>query len=151
MPYAPARRTPSGPVAPKSAPPAVGNRPPAAQGPSPAKPDADVLFQTYFKSVGPRTYAAQVKRASNGNHFVVLTEGKKDPETGEPRKIRLFVFSEDFKEFFKMLQETAIFIRENPVPEEIKNKRAKFWAKNRNGASQRGPLKPAVRPGNDRA
>jgi hypothetical protein len=144
MPYAPAGRKPSGPIAPKSAPPVAGRSPAA-------KPEADILFQTYFKSVGPRTYAAQVKRAGNGNHFVVLTEGKKDPETGELRKTRLFVFSEDFKEFFKMLQEAAVFIRENPVPEEIKNKRAKFWAKNGDAKSQRAPAKPLQRPGNARA
>ena len=29
----------------------------------PPKPDAKILFQTYFKSVGPRTYAAQLKKA----------------------------------------------------------------------------------------
>lgn len=137
MPYAPARRKPSGPVSLKSAPPGAGKVPAA-------KPDADILFQTYFKSVGPRTYAAQVKRAGNGNHFLVLTEGKKDPETGEPRKTRLFVFSEDFKEFFKMLQETAVFIRENPVPEEVKKKRAKFWARQGNGQPPRAPSRPAA-------
>lgn len=125
MPSAPARRKPTGPIPSKSA-------PPASLAAGAAKPEADILFQTYFKSVGPRTYAAQVKKAGNGNHFVVLTEGKKDPNTGEPRKTRLFVFSEDFKSFFKMLQETAIFIRENPVPEEIKKKREKFWAKQGN-------------------
>lgn len=135
MPSAPARRQPSGPVASKSA-------PPAARGPA-EKADADILFQTYFKSVGPRTYAAQVKRAGNGNHFVVLTEGKKDPETGEPRKTRLFVFSEDFIEFFKMLHQTAAFIRENPVPEEIKKRRAKFWARQGEGQASRVARRPA--------
>lgn len=94
-----------------------------------AKQDSDILFQTYFKSVGPRTYAAQVKRAGNGNHFVVLTEGKRDENSGEVRKTRLYVFSEDFSAFFKMLQETAVFIRANPLPEEIKQKRANYWKK----------------------
>lgn len=129
MPSAPARRHSSGPDRPRTSSPAAGNGPAA-------KPEADILFQTYFKSVGPRTYAAQVKRAGNGNHFLVLTEGKKDPDSGEPRKTRLFVFSEDFVEFFKMLHQTAAFIRENPVPEEIKNKRAKFWARQREGQNR---------------
>jgi hypothetical protein len=137
MPYAPARRKPSGYVSPTSASPAARNGPAV-------KADADILFQTYFKSVGPRTYAAQVKRAGNGNHFVVLTEGKKDPETGEPRKTRLFVFSEDFIEFFKMLHQTAAFIRENPVPEEIKKKRTKFWARQGEGQASRAKAKPAA-------
>ena len=34
------------------------------------KPEPTILFQKFFKSVGPRTYAAQVKEAANGNHFV---------------------------------------------------------------------------------
>jgi|GEM_PF-2844090 len=111
---------------------------------SPSKPegkqDSDILFQTYFKSVGPRTYAAQVKRAGNGNHFVVLTEGKRDENSGEVRKTRLYVFSEDFSAFFKMLQETAVFIRANPLPEEIKQKRANYWKKKaREEKGQSGP------------
>ena len=34
-----------------------------------SKPEPDVLFQSYFKSVGPRTYAAQVKRAGTAITF----------------------------------------------------------------------------------
>lgn len=101
--------------------------------PGAPKPEAEILFQKFFKSIGPRTYAAQVKKAGNGNHFLVLTEGKRDEKTGEVRKIRLFLFSEDFGEFFRMLHETAKFIRENPVPDEIKQKRDRFWAK-KNGS-----------------
>src|SRR5579859_4736168 len=98
-----------------------------------SKPEAEILFQKYFKSVGPRTYAVQLKEAGNGNHFLVLTEGKRDDASGDIRKTRLFVFSEDFKEFFKMMHEAAVFIRENPLSDEVKQKREKFWAK-RNGA-----------------
>jgi len=94
-----------------------------------SKPEPDVLFQSYFKSVGPRTYAAQVKRAGNGNHFLVLTEGKRDEKTDEVRKTRLFLFSEDFVEFFKMMQETAQFIKAHPVPADVRQKRERFWAK----------------------
>src|SRR6185312_8443639 len=69
------------------------------------KPEAEILFQNYFKPVGPRTYAAQVKR---------------DESTGDIRKTRLFVFSEDFVAFFRMLHETAKYIRENPVPDDVR-------------------------------
>ena len=93
--------------------------------------DHEILFQHWFKSVGPRTYATQLKKANNGNHYLVLTEGKRDEKTGEVRKTRLFVFSEDFVEFFRMLKETAQFVRDNPVPDEIKKKRTRFWAKKR--------------------
>ena len=96
---------------------------------SAAKTEARILFQRYFKSVGPRTYAAQVKEASNGNHFLVLTEGKRDEATDQVRKTRLFVFSEDFQEFFDMVQQSARFIKDHPVPDDVKKRREKFWAK----------------------
>jgi hypothetical protein len=105
----------------------------------------EILFQKYFKSVNPqRTYAAQVKRASNDNHYLILTEGKRDDATGEVRKTRLFIYSEDFPEFFRMLQDTAHFVRDNPVPEEVKKRRKQFWAKKeREGkASPEPPSRP---------
>lgn len=96
-----------------------------------AQPPAEqkILFQKFFKSVGPRTYAAQVKQANNGNHFLVLTEGKRDEATGEVRKTRLFVFSEDFATFFDLLEQTAKFIKAHPVPEEVEQRRRRFWAR----------------------
>jgi hypothetical protein len=111
-----------------------------------AAADHEILKQSWFKSVGPRTYAAQVKKAGNGNHFLVLTEGKRDEATGEVRKTRLFLFSEDFAAFFKMMQETAVFIRENPVPEKIKRQQERKWAKI-NGKAASGP-RNAPPPGN---
>jgi hypothetical protein len=93
------------------------------------KPEPKILFQRYFKSVGPRTYAAQVKEAGNGNHFLVLTEGKRDDKTGDLRKTSLLVFSEDFSAFFELVQQAQQFIAANPVPEEVRKKREEFWAK----------------------
>ena len=93
------------------------------------KVEPRILFQDYFKSVGPRTYAAQVKEAGNGNHFIVLTEGKRDDKTDEVRKTRLFIFSEDFEAFFKMVNQTARFVQANPVPADVRKKREKFWAR----------------------
>ncbi|HQY87535.1 MAG TPA: DUF3276 family protein [Tepidisphaeraceae bacterium] len=97
-----------------------------------AKPDKDkqpdpILFQTYFKSVGPRTYAAQMKKARNGNHYLVLTEGKRDAKTNELKKISLFLFSEDFQRFFHLMRETAEWIKANPVDPEVAEKQAKRW------------------------
>jgi len=103
----------------------------ASKNPAGKQPPAEheILFQRFFKSVGPRTYAAQVKRANNGNHYVVLTEGKRDDKTQDVRKVRLFLFSEDFDEFFKLMNATAEFVRAHPVPKEVKAKRERFWAK----------------------
>lgn len=97
-----------------------------------AKPkhEPKILFQKFFKSVGPRTYAAQLKEAGNGNHFLVLTEGKRDDKTNEVKKTKLFVFSEDFPDFLAMVQDTAKFIADHPVPKDVQARREKFWKKN---------------------
>lgn len=116
------------------------SRPAGSSKPSGPRPESEheILFQKYFKSVGPRTYAVQVKRATNGNHYLVLTEGQRDPKTDEVRKTRLFVFSEDFTDFFRLMHEAAVFIRANPVPEEVKQRRAAFWAKSNGGRGGSG-------------
>ena len=115
-------------------------------GPRPAPAEAQILFQSYFKSVGPRTYAAQVKQAGNGNHFLVLTEGKRDDASGEVKKTRLFVFSEDFPAFFRLIKESAEFVKTHPVPESVKRKREAFWAKHPGGAGIGGDRDQARRP-----
>ena len=66
---------------------AASSQPAPHSADQPAKPAPQIIFQKYFKSVGPRTYAAQVKVATNGNHFLVLTEGKRD-EKNELRKTK---------------------------------------------------------------
>jgi hypothetical protein len=114
---------------PSAGPSAKPDTAPSRSGTKPPKQDAKILFQTYFKSVGPRTYAAQLKQAGNGNHFLVFTEGKRDDKTGDLRKISLFLFSEDFERFFKMMQETEAFVRAHPVPKAVRQKREKFWTK----------------------
>ena len=88
-----------------------------------------ILFQNFFKSKGPRTYAAQMKKANNGNHYLVITEGKRQKDSDEVRKTRLFVYSEDFPEFFRMIKATAQWICEHPMPKEMREKRERFWAR----------------------
>jgi hypothetical protein len=101
--------------------------------PSGPKPEPKILFQQFFKSVGPRTYAAQMKQAANGNHFLVLTEGKRDEKTNELRMSRVFVYSEDFVEFFRLIQSTAVWAKAHPVDPKVKAQRAKIWAKKDGG------------------
>ena len=108
------------------------------------KKEPKILFQEFFKSVGPRTYVAQVKEAGNGNHFLVLTEGKRDDKTAEVRKTRLFVYSEDFSAFFRLIKASAEFIKAHPVDPKVKAKRDKFWAKQ--SAEARTAAAPAVEP-----
>jgi len=114
--------------------------PPSANASGNGKPEPKILFQKFFHSVGPRTYASQVKELPNRNHVLVLTEGKRDRQTGEVRKTRLFVYGEDFSAFFRLLHETATFIRANPLSEEIRRRRSKFWAKkNRENSANISP------------
>jgi hypothetical protein len=106
------------------------------------KKEPKILFQQFFKSVGPRTYAAQVKEAGNGNHFLVLTEGKRDEKTGELRKSCVYVYSEDFIPFFQLIKQASLFIKANPLTPEVKAKRDRFWAKQANGQGKTAPQAP---------
>jgi hypothetical protein len=118
----------------------------AAQSSASDKAEARILFQDYFKSVGPRTYAAQVKEASNGNHFLVLMEGKRDEKTGEIRKTRLFVFSEDFGAFFRMIEKASAHTKAHPVPADVRKKRERFWAKKTQEPAERPQSHPLGKP-----
>jgi hypothetical protein len=120
--------------APKSAPRSFNSARPA---PKPMS-EAPILFQTFFQSLGTRTYAAQVKEAGNGNHFIVLTEGRREKDSDEVRKTRLLVFSEDFAEFFDLVQRTKQFIEAHPLPEEFQRNRQKLWEKRRQEAPTAG-------------
>lgn len=92
------------------------------------KTDHPILFQQFFKSVGPRTYAVQVKKATNGNHYIVFTEGRRDDKTGDVRKTRINIFSEDFDAFFDLLRQAAQHVKANPLPPDFVAKRKKLWA-----------------------
>jgi hypothetical protein len=106
----------------------TGNKPKAPfNRQSKPKAEPKIIHQTFFKSVGPRTYAAQIKEIANGNHLLVLTEGKRDEQTKEVRKTRLFVYAEDFPELFKMLDDAKAFIESHPVSKAAQAKRQKFW------------------------
>ena len=118
--------------------------------PAGPKPEPKILFQQFFKSVGPRTYVAQLKQAANGNHFLVLTEGKRDEKTNELRKSRLFLYSEDFVAFFRLMKQTATFISTHPVDPKVKAKQAKMWARKgeqKSSGSENGTARSAD-PGN---
>ena len=54
---------------------------------------------------------------------------KRDPASGEVKKTKVFVYSEDFAQYFRMLHETAQFIKAHPVSQEIKMRRMRYWAK----------------------
>src|SRR5688500_13748728 len=107
--------------------PAASSRSSAAAAAAAKEPK--ILFQKYFKSIGTRSYAAHLKENDKGNQFLVLTESKRDPASGETKKTKVFVYSEDFAQYFRMLHETAQFIKAHPVSEEVKLKRQRYWAR----------------------
>ena len=113
---------------------------PARRDAKPAQIEHPILFQKFFKSVGPRTYAAQIKKASNSNHYLVLTEGRRDEKTGEVYKKRLNVFSEDFEAFLSLIRDIAVFNKANPVPETVRQRQAALWKK-RQSKSAPQPLR----------
>jgi hypothetical protein len=100
-----------------------------SQRPPKPKQEPKILHQTFFKSIGPRTYASQVKELANGNQMLLLTEGRRDEVTGELRKTRLCVFAEDFPVFFNMLKESSRFIDSHPLSDEVRRRRERFWQK----------------------
>ena len=115
---------------------------PRRNGPAKPKAEPKIIHQAFFKSIGPRTYAAQIKEIANGNHLLVLTEGKRDEQTNEVRKTRLFVYAEDFPEMFRMLDQARAFIDAHPVSKAAQEKRQKFW--DRHNQSQPAPAKAAT-------
>jgi hypothetical protein len=138
----PANARPVPPRPPASVRPVLKVAPPARNSAKSADATPDkILFQSYFKSVGPRTYASQVKLLKNENHMLVLTVGKPNPEGGEPIKTRFIVFAEDFAAFFRLLQERAHFIKANPLPDKVRLRRQKFWEKQGNPAAAAAGLK----------
>ncbi|MBC7783120.1 MAG: DUF3276 family protein [Burkholderiales bacterium] len=118
----------------------------------PRKPDHSILFQTFFKSVGSRTYAAQIKQATNGNQYMVVTEGRRDKNSDDVRKMRINIFSEDFEAFFDLLRQTARYIKEHPLSAEFQAERKKFWQNlgRKKAGMNRGdaprPLSASARP-----
>lgn len=130
---APPRASGAGPRTPAPNPQRFTENAAPRSGPAESSPsEAPILFQDYFKSPGPRTYAAQVKRAKNDNHFLVITEGKRDEKTGDVRKNKILIFSEDFSAFFAMIEHAAQFIRANPVAPEVAQRQRKFWNARKN-------------------
>ena len=108
-----------------------------------AAKEPKILFQKYFKSIGTRSYAAHLKENDKGNQFLVLTESKRDPASGETKKSKVFIYSEDFAQYFRMLHETAQFIKAHPVSEEIKLKRQRYWARKEAEQAAAARLAPA--------
>lgn len=85
-----------------------------------AKPQQEIVKTWAFDSVGPRKYALQIKRASNGNPCLKIVEGVPVPATvpggaGTYRKFDLTFWSEDFDRLFATLDEVRAYMKEHNI------------------------------------
>ncbi len=87
-----------------------------------------------------------MKKATNDNHYLVLTEGRRDKQSGEVRKLRLNIFSEDFDAFFDLLRQAEAFVKAHPLSPEFMRKRKQFWS-NVAKRSKKGPAQAENRQG----
>lgn len=79
-----------------------------------SKPSGEVIKTWVFDSVGPRKYALQLRRASNGNPCLRLVEGV-PREDGSFAKFHVTVWSEDFRRFGATLDEARAYIRDRNI------------------------------------
>jgi len=79
----------------------------------PRKPP-QTLRTWVFDSVGPRKYAIQVCKAGNGNPSIKIVEGNPQDD-GTYRKFNIRVWSEDFEQFFALMDEMRTYLTENEI------------------------------------
>lgn len=77
-------------------------------------PKRDIVKTWAFASVGPRKYALQIQKASNGNPLLLIVEGKPQDD-GTFRRISVYVWSEDFERLFAALDEVRVYMREHDI------------------------------------
>ena len=68
------------------------------------------LFTEKVKG-GTRTYFFDVKKASNGSEYLIITEQKKEGE--KFKRERVFVFDNDLKEFIGGLKKALKFMKDS--------------------------------------
>jgi hypothetical protein len=78
------------------------------------KPQQQVVKTWSFDSVGNRKYALQIKKASNGNPCLMIVEGVPQAD-GTFRKFNVTVWSEDFAQLFRTLDEVRAYLAEHDI------------------------------------
>ncbi len=71
--------------------------------------DKDIV-RTMSVRIGKRTYYYDVKTASNGDYFLVITESVRN-KMGMFDRHKLFVYKEDFYKFSKALEEVLTYMK----------------------------------------
>lgn len=110
----------------------AGSAPRSKAPASKKRPDHEILNTVLFDSKGPRKYAVQLRRATNGNPCLKIIEGiptsgrgkrnrsrqersENERSEAEYRRVYLTVWSEDFDAFFKALGDTWRYIRDHEI------------------------------------
>ena len=89
------------------------NRTRSGQGSKKYKP-GEILKTWAFDSVGPKKYAIQLKKASNGNPYLKFTEGS-PVDDGSFRKFSITIWSEDFRVMFEYMDQVRAYMNENKI------------------------------------
>jgi hypothetical protein len=80
----------------------------------PNSPGGEALKTWAFDSIGPRKYAVQIRKASNGNPCLKIVEGVPQGD-GTFRKFNLTIWSEDFERLFAVLDEVRAYMAEHNI------------------------------------
>jgi hypothetical protein len=82
--------------------------------PREAKAQREIIKTWTFDSAGPKKYALQLQKASNGNPCLRIVEGVPQPD-GTFRKFDITIWSEDFSSFFQTFEQMKQHIAANNI------------------------------------
>lgn len=106
------------------------------------------LASWQLKSVGSRTYFFDLKEAKTNNTYLQITESRpKGAEAEGFEQNRIFLFSEDFDEWFKTLGDVYRHLKAHPDQAKPPGRREPDQAKERRRANGRKNTRPAAAHG----
>ena len=97
---------------------------------------SNALASWRLKSAGSRTYFFDLKETKTNNTYLQVTESKpKGKEEDGFEQNRIFLFSEDFEEWFKTMGEVYRHLKAHPDQANPPGRRDPKDRNNRNGAN----------------
>lgn len=78
-------------------------------------PPGETVKTWSFDSAGPRKYAVQIRKASNGNPCLRLVEGVPNKAGDDFRKFDITIWSEDFEKLWNVLDEARAYMAEHDI------------------------------------
>jgi hypothetical protein len=89
-------------------------RPQSARRNGGSPPQREIVKTWAFDSLGPRKYAIQIQKASNGNPCLKLVEGVPQDD-GTFRKFNITIWSEDFDKLWETVDQVRAFMVEHDI------------------------------------